>query len=64
MSDADKQLVTDDLLKDVFNLVSKHDIAHLVALGILNNGQTKKQEQSFSQSLSVRYLVTKNQIMS
>lgn len=37
MSDADKQLVTDDLVTDVIKLASKHDIAHLVALGLLNN---------------------------
>ncbi len=38
MSDADKNLVTSDSLKDVIKLATKHDIAHLVALGIVNNG--------------------------
>ena len=37
MSDADKQLVTDESLKEVVKLASEHDIAHLVALGVLNN---------------------------
>lgn len=37
MSDGDKQLLTDDLMTDVIKLASKHDIAHLVVLGLLNN---------------------------
>ncbi len=37
MSEADKQLVSDDTIADVIKLASKHDIAHLVALGIINN---------------------------
>lgn len=37
MSEADKQLVTDDMVAKVIKLASKHDIAHLAALGIINN---------------------------
>ena len=37
MSDADKRLMTDDLLKEVIKQATKHDIAHLIALGVLNN---------------------------
>lgn len=53
MSDADKRLVSDDLLKDVIKLASKHDIAHLIALGILNNDladedtKTQLQQNTF-----------------
>lgn len=49
MSDYDKQLVTEGLIADVMTLASKHDIAHLVALGLLNNDladdETKMQHQ-------------------
>ncbi len=38
MSDADKLLITDDSLLEVVELASKHNIAHLIALGVLNSG--------------------------
>lgn len=38
MSEADKILITDDSLLEVVKLASKHDIAHLISLGVLNNG--------------------------
>ena len=54
MSDADKQLVTADLLKDVIKLTSKHDIAHLVALGIINNGLADEEMKTQLQQITFR----------
>lgn len=54
MSDADKQLVTDDLLKDAIKLASKHDIAHLVALGVLNNGLADEETKTQLQQITFR----------
>lgn len=59
MSDADKQLITDDLIKDVIKLASKHDVAHLIAIGILNNNlvgeETKPKLQQIVFSAIYRY---------
>lgn len=59
MSEADKQLVTDDLVEDAIKLASKHDIAHLVALGLLNNNladdETKTQLQQITFRAVYRY---------
>jgi hypothetical protein len=59
MSDADKQLVTGDSLKDIIKLASKHDLAHLAALGILNNDllgeETKIQLQQLTFRAVYRY---------
>lgn len=49
MSDADKQLVTDDLEANVLKLASKHDIAHLVVLGLLNNGSADDDKTQLQQ---------------
>ena len=38
MDNDDKSLVSGDSLKEVMKLASKHDIAHLVSIGVLNNG--------------------------
>ena len=54
VSDADKQLVTEDLLKDIVKLASKHDIAHLVALGIINNELVDEQTKSQLQQIVFR----------
>ena len=54
MSDADKRLVTDDLLKDVIKLASKHDIAHLIALGILNNDLADEETKTQLQQITFR----------
>lgn len=54
MSDADKQLVTDEVLKDAIKLASKHDIAHLVALGIINNELVDEQTNSQLQQIIMR----------
>lgn len=54
MSDADKQLVTDESLKDAIKLASKHDIAHLVALGLLNNNLADEETKTQLQQLTFR----------
>ena len=54
MSDTDKQLVTDDLLKNVIKLTSKHDISHLLALGILNNGFADEEMITQLQQITFR----------
>lgn len=45
MNDDDKSLVTDESLAEVIGLASKHDIAHLVALGLLNNKLVKEERK-------------------
>ncbi len=40
MSDADKKLITDESLKEIVKLASKHDIEHLIALGVLKSELT------------------------
>ena len=52
--DADKQLVTDDLVADVIKLASKHDIAHLIALGLLNNDLGADDTKSWLQQITFR----------
>ena len=54
MSDDDKQLVTGDLLIDVIKQASKHDIVHLVALGILNNGLADEEMETQLQQIAYR----------
>lgn len=54
MTDADKKLVTEDLLRDVIKLASKHDISHLVALGILNNGLADEEMKTQFQQITFR----------
>ena len=54
MSEADKQLVTDDLVEDVITLASKHDIAHLVALGLLNNNLADEETKTQLQQITFR----------
>lgn len=59
MSDYDKQLLTDELITEVIKLASKHDVSHLVALGLLNNGlvddETKTQLQQITFRAVYRY---------
>ncbi len=55
MSDADKNLVTRDSLKDVIKLATKHDIAHLVALGIVNNGLVDEDKASKAQLQQITF---------
>lgn len=47
MSDADKQLVTDDVTAEVIKLASKHDIVHLAAFGIINNNLANVKNESW-----------------
>ncbi len=54
MNDADKHLVTDDLLKDMIKLASKHDIVHIIALGILNNGLADEETKTQLQQITFR----------
>ena len=54
ISDDDKLIVTDDLLKDTIMLASKHDIAHLVAHGILNVGLLYNKNQAQLQQIVFR----------
>lgn len=54
MSDADKQLVSDNSMAGVVELASKHDIAHLVALGIINNELADEQTKSQLQQIIFR----------
>lgn len=54
MNEADKQLVTDDLVADVIKLASKHDIAHLIALGLLNNDLVADDTKSKLQHITFR----------
>lgn len=54
MSDADKNLVPSDSLKDIIKLASKHDIAHLVALGILNNSLADEETKTQLQQITFR----------
>lgn len=54
MRDADKQLVMDDLVEDVIKLASKHDIAHLVALGLLNNNLADEETKTQLQQITFR----------
>lgn len=46
MADSDKTLATNELLDKVISLATKHDIAHLVALSILNNGLSRDENKS------------------
>ncbi|MBE7047867.1 MAG: hypothetical protein E7393_00635 [Ruminococcaceae bacterium] len=59
MCSADKLLVTEDSLAAIMELAYKHDIAHIVALGILNNGladeKVKPQIQQVTFSAVYRY---------
>ena len=54
MRDADKQLVADDLVADEIKLASKHDIAHLIALGLLNNDLVADETKSQLQQITFR----------
>ena len=54
ISDADKRLVTSDLLEDILKLASKHDIAHLLALGIVNSGLVDEETKSLFQQIIFR----------
>lgn len=54
ISDADKRLVTSDLLEDILKLASKHDIAHLLALGIVNSGLVDEETKSWFQQIIFR----------
>lgn len=54
MNDADRHLVTDDLLKDMIKLASKHDIVHIIALGILNNGLADEETKTQLQQITFR----------
>lgn len=58
MSDADKQLVMDNSLVEIIQFASKHDIAHLVAFGLLI--QNLKSANLYTEP----YIVIKEQIMS
>lgn len=59
LSEAAGQLVKDDTIAEVIRLASKHDIAHLVALGIIKNElvdeQAKFQLQRFILRAVYRY---------
>ena len=59
MSNEDKYFFKSITSADVMKLASKHDIAHLVALGLLNNNLAD-EEHSFSKSFSVQFIATKN----
>ena len=53
VSDADKQ-PDGGFIKDIVKLASKHDIAHLVALGIINNELVDEQTKSQLQQIVFR----------
>ncbi len=59
MSDTDKHLITKDILPKLMKIAQKHDIAHLVALGLLNNklvtAENKRQIQQFTFMATYRY---------
>lgn len=59
MSDADKKSVTKEALPELMRIAQKHDIAHLTALGLLNNKlvepEIKPQIQTFTFEAVYRY---------
>ncbi len=57
MSDSDKLLVTDESFLKVKELASKHDIAHLVGLGLINNKlvDAKKNHEVYKFTYSAVY---------
>lgn len=46
---ADKQPLTEDLLAEVIKLAAKHDIAHLVAYGLINDAENENIKQQLRQ---------------
>lgn len=54
MSDEDKRIVTKDSLIDVVKLASKHDLAHLIALGTLNNDLADEEMKPQFQQITFR----------
>lgn len=54
LSEVYKKLITNDSLKDVIKMASKHDISHLVALGILNNGLADEEMKTQLQQITFR----------
>lgn len=59
MSHSDQQMVTKDILPELMEISFQHDIAHLVALGLLNNKladeKTKQQLQKATFKAVYRY---------
>lgn len=59
MSDTDKKSVTKEALPELMRIAQKHDIAHLTALGLLNNKlvdpEIKPQIQMFTFTAAFRY---------
>ena len=54
MSDADKELVTEEVLPELLKIAQKHDIAHLIALGLLNNKLVGEKIKTQIQQYAVR----------
>ncbi len=52
MCDADKSLVTKDILQKVMQAAKKHDIAHLAALGVLRNALVEESEKTKFQRIT------------
>lgn len=54
LADREKALVTEETIEQVIRLASKHDIAHLIALSILNNGLSNDKNKSKLQEYALR----------
>jgi len=51
MGESDKALVTQEILPDLINTAKKHDIAHLIALGLLNNKLVNDDTKALAQKI-------------
>lgn len=49
MSDIEKNLFTYERLPEILNIAKKHDISHLVALGLMSNQLIEKDNSNFQQ---------------
>ena len=63
LTSADKQLLANSMLEEIIKVAAKHDVAHIVSLGLLNNElATEETKPRLQKWFSKRYIVTKNQI--
>lgn len=47
MSDIEKSMCSEDIFQELMNIAKKHDIAHLLGVGALNNGLVQKNTSGY-----------------